>query len=302
MKCPKCQRNHRRKREGMRCTCGYSFRLDPQVTMPDSRFLALLKKASAGDTQRYTVRNLIAVHRSQLLQEASKNRKGCLGCSGVLALGSLLVAASGEPGALVVTLVGVLGSGVALLNKPPDAEAQVLSAVEAWRKAGGELPGMLEEPSLHTPPPEAPEPDVFDYGVERVLVVDRDLLVDLFVLNGFHAQERALVISAGGYPQYLVPRLAQVLEQNPETPVYLLHDAGSVISTAHLPEGARVIDLGFTSQQSPPPYHRVDDRPYQQLAGMVSSAMKEEKDFSTLVVAAAAGGAAWSFDMDGDFG
>lgn len=268
--------------------------------MTDGRFLALVKQASAGGTQRYTLRNLIAVHRGQLAKKNAASRKGCLGCSLGLGLGGLALMAAGEGDAFILTIIGLAGSMLGGFSKPPDAAEQVEPAVEAWRKAGGELPNLIEEPTLHTPPPEAPEPDIFDYGVERILVVDRDILVDLFVLNGFHAQERALVISSNGYPQYLVPRLAQVLEQNPETPVYLLHDAGSAISTANLPESARVIDLGLTRQQSPPPYHRVDDRPYQQLAAMVSAAMKEQKDFTTL--AAAAGVLTWSFGVDDDFG
>ena len=52
------------------------------------------------------------------------------------------------------------------------------------------LEKLLEGRKLEAPPPDWKEEDVYDYGAERVLVVDDDALVDFFVLNDFHAQQR----------------------------------------------------------------------------------------------------------------
>ena len=61
-----------------------------------------------------------------------------------------------------------------------------------WVGVQGPIEKMIETPRLGTPPPEFEEPDLYDYGVERILVVQHDLLVDLFVLNGLHAEQRML--------------------------------------------------------------------------------------------------------------
>ncbi len=78
---------------------------------------------------------------------------------------------------------------------------------------------------LDEPPPEWSEPDIYDYGVEGILIVEHDLLVDLLVLNGLHSRERVLIVSLDLYPTYLVPVAAELLREREDLPVYLLHDA-----------------------------------------------------------------------------
>jgi len=74
---------------------------------------------------------------------------------------------------------------------------------------------MLVKAALHQPPPDFTEPDIYDYGVESILVVDRDILVDVFVKNGFHAQQHVLVISINRYPAYLLAEARKALDANP---------------------------------------------------------------------------------------
>ena len=61
--------------------------------------------------------------------------------------------------------------------------------------------------------------------MERILVVARDLLVDLMINNNRHTDQRILVLAESGYPDYLVPRARQLLEERCDLPVFLLHDA-----------------------------------------------------------------------------
>jgi hypothetical protein len=51
--------------------------------------------------------------------------------------------------------------------------------VKKWEEKKGALAGMLVKPSLHQPPPEFQESDIYDYGVERIIIVERPILVDL---------------------------------------------------------------------------------------------------------------------------
>ncbi|MEL6544395.1 MAG: hypothetical protein AAFQ82_07200, partial [Myxococcota bacterium] len=113
--------------------------------------------------------------------------------------------------------------------------------------------GLVESTTLSEPPPDFAEDDIYDYGVERVIVVDRNIAVDLMVRNNIHTDHRAVVISQTGYPTYLIPRVQRILKERPDLPVYLLHDSDR--STHDMVEEAvraglpldenRVIDLGL---------------------------------------------------------
>ena len=126
-----------------------------------------------------------------------------------------------------------------------------------WLGQGRHLDRLLEQPSLHEPPPEWNELDIYDYGVERLLIVEHDLLVDLFVKNGVHAEQRMLVISESGYPDYLMEVARRLLDEQPDLPVFLLHDATAhgtamqerLLSSGMLPvESHPLVDLGMRPQ------------------------------------------------------
>lgn len=118
-------------------------------------------------------------------------------------------------------------------------------------------PTLIRKLTLATPPPEWQEPDLYDYGVERLLIVDQRLLVDLLVKNGVHAQERALIIALeeghNPYPDYLVKYAQQHLDQQPNAKAYLLHgsapdglDLARRTSEQFVIESDRILDLGLT--------------------------------------------------------
>ena len=110
---------------------------------------------------------------------------------------------------------------------------------------------LLLQPGLHKPPPEFPEQDLFDYGAERIIIVERRLLVDLLVRNGFHAEQNALIFSRDGYPSYIVQHALKILKENSLLPVYLLHDANDgdmVTALKKKLSGRTVIDLGLNPE------------------------------------------------------
>jgi DNA topoisomerase VI subunit A len=114
---------------------------------------------------------------------------------------------------------------------------------------------LLEKPQLgHPPAQQWQEPDIFDYGVERTLVVQPNILVDLFVKNGFHAEQSCLIISANGYPTYLAQRLPELVKKNKNISIFLLHDFSPTGSTVvnrflaphkELLKNARILDVGL---------------------------------------------------------
>jgi hypothetical protein len=135
-----------------------------------------------------------------------------------------------------------------LQQQLPDL-GELKKLVKQWQAGhGGGDEMLLIRPSLHEPPLDLSEKDLFDYGVERIIIVERPLLVDLLVKNGFHADQNALIFSRDGYPSYIVQRAQKILKERALLPIYLLHDAsetGMAMPEKNRLSGRTVIDLGI---------------------------------------------------------
>ena len=256
MKCPRCDYNHPRKKAGMTCSaCSYRFTFDPSgwttAGLTDGKFLSFVRSASMNGTLYYTRNQLYGAY----CRKQKPQRVLHYIAIAVLAIfaGNQLLNGSLIFGFLLfVPLFWIVRS--AFRVKPHVVAPKKFSSwVEQWRNDGKPLEKMIVGPTLHQPPPDWQESDIYDYGVEKLLIVQRDELVDLMVLNNTHAKERALVIAESGYPAYLMPLAQRLLEQDPSLPVHLLHDAtpeGQQMATRvrrmNLPlEGREIIDLGL---------------------------------------------------------
>ncbi|MEV5836526.1 hypothetical protein [Nocardia sp. NPDC052112] len=129
----------------------------------------------------------------------------------------------------------------------------------AFRAAldGREVPGLLTpapprstRAGLHTP-----EPDLFDYGLPRLLVCESDAVAQMLRANGLPMESACPILSASELP--LDPGIARMLSRVDGT-IYLLHDAsphGLSFPTrlAHLtdiPDRARIVPLGLRPRQA----------------------------------------------------
>jgi hypothetical protein len=262
MKCPACKATHRRK-DGPKCSkCGRTFVFfDRGEGITDHRFAHLLDRASVGGTQYFTVNQLVTLWAQKLAGSAGMGR---IISGGILTVITGVVLVAGSASAMATAALGAVGLGlgawgVVRRRNPNAPSTKPMEAwVRKWTKAGHEIPTLLTKPSLHHAPPEFREPDIFDYGVERILIVQHDLLVDLFVRNGLHTKERALVISERGYPHYLLRHAQRLLHGSPELPVFLLHDADAAglmmrgrlrRSELLAIEGHPVIDTGLSPRE-----------------------------------------------------
>lgn len=257
MKCPACSVNHPY-RNGMTCSCGYRFTLNPKTDeLGDGRFVAIANAASGNDTFYFTENQLRAAYcRRSVRHRGWFALAGLLICCGIGSIAWFVMRPGGGAAwfwTLALATFGAVGIPWAIMRYRPDQEV-VNRALAKWLDAGKPLPRLLSKPSLQEPPPNWPEPDIYDYGVESLLVVDRDILVDMFVKNDFHAQQRCLIISQTGYPKYLEPLVAKALGDRGDLPVFLLHDAflgrGPMRSTVERQLGLAlgdhpVIDLGL---------------------------------------------------------
>ena len=236
MKCPNCSNSHKL-REGMQCSCGYEFvfnpRQHPKIT--DNRFVSLIRQASENGTRWYTFPQLYSRYcRSKYYRMPHRNM-GCIFLVVLVALAAIATTAADGP---VEVMWAAAGIGALILVIAPlfyrtPSREELQHLIDKWRKHGKGVDKLLEQPGLGEPPPDWPESDIYDYGAERLVVVERDLLVDLLVRNGWHADNKALVISENGYPSYLIPHAQKLLTERPDLPVFLLHDAGPESERMH---------------------------------------------------------------------
>ncbi len=63
-----------------------------------------------------------------------------------------------------------------------------------------------------------------DISFERVLICERNEMVDFFLSNLFHFHYSCPVIGGNGYPQDICEDMLRRLKQNPNLKVFLLHD------------------------------------------------------------------------------
>ena len=230
MKCPQCQ-HVQRARSGMTCLqCKYRYVFNPKASpkMTDNRFLAILRKAANGETGFFTLNQLYM----QYYRKALTSKWTSVAAAAFLAIPLTAFAYFIPKIGVPMVALGIYIVAFAFLfwviekaSAPLPREEFEKKFLGPWEKAKGTLKNLIRKPRLKEPPEEARFADVYDYGVERILVVSRDILVDLFVLNGWHTEQRALIISESGYPKYLRKQANQLLKERPDLPVYTLHDA-----------------------------------------------------------------------------
>ena len=255
MKCPTCGHNQKVK-DGLVCGgCRYRFTFNPKEStsrgMTDGKFAACLRAASQNNTTWFTENQLYAV----FCRRVARVSTGSI-VSGValIVVGVGLAFSEAWPFAIMalIFLIRVLAGILWGRRKIPRQRFELL--LDRWQSSGKVIEKLITSPALHKPPPEWNEPDIYDYGVERILIVERDILVDLFVKNGLHAEQKMLILAESGYPDYLQPITQRLLTEQADLPVFLLHDATThgaamearVLASNALPlDGHPMTDLGM---------------------------------------------------------
>ncbi len=130
-------------------------------------------------------------------------------------------------------------------------------AFEAALRRCGELPGLLTltPPRIRPAGRHTPEPDLFDYGLPRLLVCESEAVAQMLRANGLPMESACPVLSASELP--LDPGITRMLTRTGRSAVYLLHDASTEGLTfparlrelTDIPPGIRVVPLGLRPRQ-----------------------------------------------------
>lgn len=237
MKCLKCGHDQKRGREGMTCTsCATFFIFDPKSDncLTDSRWAALVARTSAHGRYPY-FESQLRVNHAQLGHKVSSVREiGRIFFIAFMVLCAIswgaIMRGAHDDRSLILAIISPLGVVVSLYSLIRGVPGKKFALefddhLRRWR-ARHELDGMLPNTTrqLEHEPKKTAEEDIYDYGVECVLLVSEPSWVDFFVLGGFHAAQRCLVLCINGYPSYLTPELEKIIQLQPSVPVFLLHD------------------------------------------------------------------------------
>ena len=238
MKCPDCGYNQKYS-NGMRCgKCRRMFCLDPKIQkMSDGKFLAAVRRASYQGTVKFTQNQLYAAYAKRAMDP-----KGCFWfISVLLCIVAIILFFQGEAKfAMCLAIGSIVVFGLSFIFTPMCLTPNEFdSCVIKWKSDKKKIEGLIEFPSLYVSPEKWTEHDIYDYGVEQILIVDRDILVDLFVLNNRHAELRMLVVAESGYPDYISSQVNQLLSDRPDLPIRLLHDT----SLSHSDMATRIAKL-----------------------------------------------------------
>lgn len=222
MRCPECKHNQKY-RDGTRCgKCGYQFVLIKKKGdgLSDFALRQIIQRLSDGGQQTFTVTQLaLAICRSW------RQKKGALVGCGVVTMAV----------ALLIGLAQHVFLGLVVF--------MILSAIIVagwWRR--GRLPfhkarGLVDRYHQAHPITALADGQAFrqqatpidlespQYAPERILVVERDDLVDMLVRNRFHLNHKTAVVSRSGYPERVFAACREFLRNHPDTPVQVLHDA-----------------------------------------------------------------------------
>ena len=315
MKCPECGKTHK-ENQGMQCACGYRFIFDPRVTggLTDAEFIESIDSASANGTYYFTKNQLYTAYCR--VKAGGSSRAGGLVVFAFLLTIFAFFFWSDRNGpnvfslffAAAALLCLIIGVRTAMGPRQAPSREGFENAVQLWLYSGKTIDRLITEPRLGSPPPEYEEGDIYDYGVERLLFVQQDMLVDLLVLNGFHAEERTLVVSDNIYPDYLMHLADEAFRKNPHIPMFHLHDTTLSSPKGFLPSPFYrydVIDLGLfpadvkriRAIKAIRPKNMkyiipVDMIPYSLLVAMLSEAMEQGVPFAP-ILGAVTGKRAW---------
>lgn len=228
MRCPECNHNQRHK-DGTRCNkCRYQFVFrKKEDRISDFALRQTIQRLSDNGQQAFTTTQLALA----ICRLWRKKTLGPVGC-GVIALIVSAIAGlfafsnwSWWGGALILAVLLPLAIWLGQREKGKLPFEKARKIVDQYHQAHP-IQALADGTAFRR---QAAPLDLQDphYAPERILVVERDDLVDMLIRNRFHLTAKAVVVSRTGYPEPVFAACREFLRNHPDTPVQLVHDAST---------------------------------------------------------------------------
>jgi hypothetical protein len=253
MRCPDCK--HQQKyRDGARCgKCGYQFvfrKKDDKIS--DSSLQQMIQRLSDNGHYAFTA--------TQLALEICRSWRGKQQLIGgvifvtIIALGLFFVIGHWGISLIALAVGALFALGMSQWRKTALPFHTACALIRRYHQA--HPISALADGMAFQQQTAAVDLQDLNYAPERILVVERDELVDLLIRNRFHLTTKTAVLSRTGYPTWVLSACQNFLRQHPNTPVQLLHDASlrgfhwhaQLTADPHwILAGHRLMDLGLSS-------------------------------------------------------
>ncbi|MDM8549187.1 hypothetical protein QUF72_03880 [Desulfobacterales bacterium HSG2] len=246
MKCPQCMNNQKYK-EGMVCkSCKYRFALNPKKSphIKDMAFKNAIDRVSGNGLYYFTYNQLFAqIYRLVRNTESDLFSSLMLSVCFFVFIGMILMVFLFEfvkltpdlvSGALILYAVLVISGIVWCVRRPfKISYSPVSEAISTYLSlhptltylslppTGGLIEGRVFQKTESDPPDE----EIFQYAPERILIVERNDIADMLILNRFPLEHKTLVVSEQKYPHHAFRACQRFFLLHPEIPVILIHDA-----------------------------------------------------------------------------
>lgn len=231
MKCPECMGTQRHK-DGMKChSCGYQFALDPKKPphITDIALKNVIDRISGNGQYYFTYDQLFAqVYR--IIKKKQNNDLGCLVfpfvLTGLFIFAILHISIPFlEVGILILYVILGVGGIVRYAGRPVTIPCSRVSRTISVYQKTHPIDRLVKSRMFQKLTPEDFDDEIFQYAPERILIVEREDIADMLILNRFPLEHKTLVVSEQKYPEHAFNACQQFLSQHPEIPVILIHDA-----------------------------------------------------------------------------
>lgn len=213
----------------MTCRCGYRFALNPRERpfISDVVVFRTIGRLSDFGSRFFTYNQLYVQLYNRLLR---KKRRDRIMVAVLLAFAS--VAGSAALAALTgSTVLAGLAAAAAAAGLLLFVRRSVFISYDLVAKtlqiytAAYPPANMVDGTRFEKAPPNGFQGDFLQFSPEKILIVDRNDIVDMLLLNRFYIEQKVLVLSAKQYPSHVFSACCKILEAHPEVPVMLMHDA-----------------------------------------------------------------------------
>jgi len=256
MRCPECKHNQKYK-EGTRCKqCRYQFvfrKKDDEIT--DLAMRQIIQRLSDHEQYSFTETQLAL----EICRLWRKKTLGPVGCSVITLIVSVIAGLiafnkwSWFGGILILAVLLPLAIWLGQRGKSKLPFNKACKIVKRYHQTHP-INQLADGTAFRR---QAPVADFQDphYAPERILVVERDDLVDMLIRNRFHLTAKAAVVSRTGYPEWVFTACQEFLRNHPDTPVQVIHDGSNAgfALTGQLAADpkwrfahARLVDLGIS--------------------------------------------------------
>jgi hypothetical protein len=266
MKCIDCGKDSNKKDRlagGGRCPgCGHPFVTDPQEDgFTDMAIKSAVDAVSSNGTLYFSKDHLSYQLQRKLTKKINAYRIGFWVSIVALVVFIILFAIIGHGIFIILSIISTVSLIVTSVSKFKlnTSISSLPILVDKWLSVNPN-DKLLTPQKAQTDLTSASSANLDDISFDKVLICERDDMVDFFLSNLFHFHYSCPVLGGNGYPKGIFEDMLSRLKQNPNLKVFILHDyspAGAVFARRVKTDAKwfgdkpyDIVDLGLNAGQN----------------------------------------------------